>query len=259
MGFDVFAGVRNDVAGKALQKAASGRLVPVHIDVADAASISAARELVAGEVGDAGLSGLVNNAGTTVPCPVEYLPLDEFRRQLEVNLVGHLAVIKAFLPLLRRRRGRIVNVSSVGGKVGGPLMAPYVAAKHGLEGLSDALRLELAPHGMHVSVIEPGLIATDMGGKLIRDTEVWLGALPPEGQHQYGAWLQAISRNVGRESAKGSSPDVVARAVAHALTSRRPRTRYPVGAGAKRMVTLRRILPDRVMDRIMNRALGLPS
>ena len=129
----------------------------------------------------------------------------------------------------------------------------------GLEGLSDALRLEMTSMGMHVSVIEPGLIATDMGGKLMRDTETWLHSLPAEGQQRYGSWMKGMSASVGRESANGSPPDVVARAVAHALTSRRPRTRYAVGAGAKRILTLRRILPDRVMDRMLSRALGLTS
>ncbi len=162
-GFHVFAGVRKDEDGQALRGAASDRLVPVHMDVTDGESILGARDLVAERVGTAGLAGLVNNAGTTLPCPVEYLPLEQFRRQLEVNLTGHLAVIQALLPLLHSGRGRIVNVSSVGGKVAGPLMAPYVVAKHGMEGLSDTLRLELGWSGMHVAVIEPGLISTAMG------------------------------------------------------------------------------------------------
>jgi NAD(P)-dependent dehydrogenase (short-subunit alcohol dehydrogenase family) len=257
LGFHVFAGVRRDEDGDALRCAASGRLVPVHLDVTDGASIAGARDLVAEQVGTAGLAGLVNNAGTTLPCPVEYLPLERFRQQLEVNLTGHLAVIQAFLPLLRRGRGRIVNVSSVGGKVGGPLMAPYSVAKHGLEGLSDTLRFELGWSGMHVAVIEPGLIATTMGGKLQRDTEATLRSLPQDGRSRYGNSLKAIAATISREAANGSPPEVVARAVAHALTSRKPRTRYPVGVGARRLLLLRRVLPDRLMDRLFLRAIGV--
>ncbi len=169
-GFRVFAGVRKDADGAALQAEASGPLTPVHIDVTEEESITAMVERVGAAVGSAGLAGLVNNAGTTLPGPVEYLPLSGFRRQLEVNLVGPLAVTQALLPLLRAGGGRVVNVTSAAGKAGVPLMAPYVAAKHGLEGLSDVLRLEFRQLGVHVSVIEPGFIATDMGGKLQRDT-----------------------------------------------------------------------------------------
>lgn len=188
-GFRVFAGVRKDTDGEALRAAASERLTPLFLDVTDESSIGAAAKLVADEVGragEAGLAGLVNNAGTTLPCPVEYLTLDAFRRQLEVNLVGPLAVTKAFLPLLVRGAGRIVNVTSGAGKAGVPLMAPYVAAKHGLEGLSDVMRLELGQLGVGVSVIEPGFVATDMRDKLERDTDEVIRALPEQGRSRYG-------------------------------------------------------------------------
>lgn len=256
-GFHVFAGVRRQEDGQALRQAASERLTPVHIDVTDEASITAAGEAVTEAVGDAGLTGLVNNAGTMVQCPVEFLPLAEFRHQLEVNLTGHLAVIQTFLPLLHRGQGRIVNVSSVGGKIGGPLMASYAAAKHGLEGLSDTLRLELRALGIHVSVIEPGPIATAMGGKLERDTEARLRSLSPDGRSRYGESLEKMASTVSREGAKGSPPEVVARAVEHALTSRKPQTRYAVGAGAKQMLFLRRMLPDRWIDRMLIHAAGV--
>jgi NAD(P)-dependent dehydrogenase (short-subunit alcohol dehydrogenase family) len=199
----------------------------------------------------------VNNAGTTLPGPVEYLPLSGFRRQLEINLVGPLAVTQALLPLLRAGRGRVVNVTSAAGKVGVPLMAPYVAAKHGLEGLSDVLRLELLQSGVRVSVIEPGFIATAMGGKLQRDTVDAIRSLPDEGRRRYGPQLEAIAENISQHAASGSGPQVVAEAVLHALTSDKPRTRYPVGDGAKRMLMLRRILPDRGFDRIILKAAGL--
>jgi NAD(P)-dependent dehydrogenase (short-subunit alcohol dehydrogenase family) len=256
-GFRVFAGVRRKADGDALRSAASQSLTPVHVDVTDAPSIQAMAEEVTSEVGDAGLYGLVNNAGTTLPCPVEYLPLDEFRRQLEVNLVGPLAVTQALLPLLLRGRGRIVNVTSAAGKAGVPLMAPYVAAKHGLEGLSDVLRLELGPLGVQVAIIEPGFVSTAMRGKLEHDTEETVRALPDEGRRRYGGQLTAVAESISKHAAQGSDPDVVAADVLHALTSAKPRTRYPSGAGAKRMLFMRRILPDRRFDRIILRAGGL--
>jgi NAD(P)-dependent dehydrogenase (short-subunit alcohol dehydrogenase family) len=256
-GFRVFAGVRGKAAGNALRSAASQSLTPVHVDVTDAPSIHAMAEEVTSEVGDAGLYGLVNNAGTTLPCPIEYLPLDGFRRQLEVNLVGPLAVTQALLPLLLRGRGRIVNVTSAAGKAGVPLMAPYVAAKHGLEGLSDVLRLELGPLGVQVAIIEPGFVSTAMRGKLEHDTEETVRALPAEGRRRYGGQLTAVAESISKHAAHGSDPDVVAADVLHALTSAKPRIRYPSGAGAKRMLFVRRILPDRRFDRIILRAGGL--
>lgn len=255
LGFQVFAGVRRRQDAEALRAQGSERLTPLLLDVTDEASIEAARALVAESAGF-GLAGLVNNAGTTAPCPVEYLPMEEFRQQLEVNLIGPFALVKAFLPLLQEGRGRIVNVSSVGGRVALPYMAPYAAGKFGLEGLSDTLRLELTRLGMHVSVIEPGSIATSMGGKLTRDTERWVGSLPADGQARYGKSLRAMAGEISGAAAKGSQPEVVARAIVHALTSRRPRARYAVGAGAKRMLALRRLLPDSMIDRMITKAAG---
>jgi NAD(P)-dependent dehydrogenase (short-subunit alcohol dehydrogenase family) len=250
-GFRVFAGVRKDADGAALKRAASGTLTPVFIDVTDKASIAAVAKQVADAVGETGLAGLVNNAGTTLPCPVEYLAIDDFRRQLEVNLVGPLAVTQAVLPLLLHGGGRVVNVTSGAGKAGVPLMAPYVAAKHGLEGLSDVLRLEFGPLGIHVAVIEPGFVATAMRGKLEHDTDEVIRMLPDEGRARYGARLSALAESISTHAAQGSDPNVVAQAVLHALTSHRPRTRYPVGAGAKRTLLLRRVLPDRQFDRVI--------
>jgi NAD(P)-dependent dehydrogenase (short-subunit alcohol dehydrogenase family) len=236
---------------------ASASLIPVRVEVTDSTSIHAMAERVAHDVGDVGLHGLVNNAGTTLPGPIEFLALDDFRHQLEVNLVGQLAVTQALVPLLRRARGRVVNVTSAAGKAGVPLMAPYVAAKHGMEGLSDVMRLEFRRLGIDVAVIEPGFVGTAMGGKLRRDTEAAIGALPDEGRDRYATALGKLADAISTHAATGSSPDVVADAVVHALTSDRSHTRYPAGRGAKRMLFMRRILPDRRFDRIILRAGGL--
>lgn len=247
-GFHVFAGVRRRVDADALERQASERLTPIHLEVTDDESIQAARELVEQAVGPDGLAGLVNNAGSTVPCPVEYLPMEEFRHQLEVNLFGPFALVKTFLPLLEKGCGRIVNVTSAGGRIAIPYMATYSASKFGLEGLSDTLRMELGRLGMHVSVVEPGGVATSMRGKLIRDTERWVGSFPTAGRERYGKLVETMARRVDAHSEHGSPPEVIARAILHALTSRRPKTRYAVGAGAKRLLALRRILSDRMVD-----------
>ncbi len=256
-GFRVFAGVRKEADGEALRSVSSESLTPVYIDVTDAGSIQAMAEEVGSAVGDAGLHGLVNNAGTTLPCPIEFLPLDGFRRQLEVNLVGPLAVTQALLPMLRQGHGRVVNVTSAAGRAGVPLMAPYVSAKHALEGISDVMRLEFRQLGIHVAIIEPGFVGTEMGGKLQRDTEGAVGALPDEGRRRYGPALGKLAERIGHHAATGSPPAVIAKDVLHALTSKRPRTRYPSGAGAKPMLFMRRVLPDRQFDRIILRTGGL--
>lgn len=256
-GFRVFAGVRKDADGDALRSVASSSLTPVHIDVTDAASIRAMAENVKREVGETGLHGLVNNAGTTIACPIEYLQVDGYRRQLEVNLVGPLAVTRALLPMLKQAQGRVVNVTSVAGRAGVPLMAPYVSAKHGLEGLSDVMRLEFRQLGIRVAVIEPGFVGTSMGGKLRRDTDAALSSLPDDGARRYGAALKKLAEQINHHAATGSPPEVVAESVLHALTSNKPRTRYPAGVGARRMLLMRRILPDPQFDRIILRAGGL--
>src|SRR5712691_5002789 len=159
LGFCVFAGVRREVDGAALQGKASERLTPLLLDVTDAASIRFAVEIVATGVVETGLAGLVNNAGITVAGPLEFLPVSELRRQLEVNVIGQVAVTQAFLPLLRRGQGRIVNMGSLAGRIATPFIGPYHASKFAMEALTDSLRMELRRWGMHVSLIEPGFIA----------------------------------------------------------------------------------------------------
>jgi NAD(P)-dependent dehydrogenase (short-subunit alcohol dehydrogenase family) len=256
-GFRVFAGVRKESDGDALRSQTSESFTPVHIDVTDAESIAAMADKVNADVGDAGLYGLVNNAGTSLPCAIEYLPLDAFRRELEVNLVGPLAVTQALLPLLARAEGRVVNVTSAAGKAGVPLIAPYVAAKHGLEGLSDVMRLEFRHLGIQVAIIEPGFVGTAMGDKLQRDTADAVSALPDEGRRRYGPALQKVAENISQQAATGSPPEVVAEDILRALTSKKPRTRYRSGAGAKPMLFARRVLSDRMIDRVILRTGGL--
>ena len=165
LGFRVFAGIRNESDGRSLIEGSAGRITPLLIEVTDSVSALAAADRVAGAVGSAGLSGLVNNAGIVVAGPLEFLPLSELRKQFEVNVLGQIAVTQAFLPLLRQARGRIVNMSSIAGRVAFPYIGPYSASKYALEAISDALRIELLPWGISVSVIEPGDVATPIWKK----------------------------------------------------------------------------------------------
>lgn len=257
-GFRVFAGVRNKKDAESLKAAGGAGLVPIELDVTNTDSIAAAARQVDESLGG-GLDGLVNNAGIAIAVPVEAVAMDVLRRSFEVDVFGQIAVIQAFLPLIRRGRGRIVNMGSVGGHITIPFGGVLCGCKSAFGSLSDALRLELHPFGIHVCVIEPGAIHTPGVEKTLGDVEGALESLPPEAARRYGPMFREfVQRSYDRES-NGSPPDVVARAVHHALTSRRPRTRYPVGRDARMLVTLPRVLPDRILDFIRRRLFAMPA
>ncbi|TMB92074.1 MAG: SDR family NAD(P)-dependent oxidoreductase [Chloroflexi bacterium] len=258
-GYRVFAGVRRQEDGRALAEAASSRLVDVMLDVTDGASIDAAAELIAAQLGDARFLGVVNNAGIAVGGPAEFIALDGWRRQLEVNVIGQVAVVQRFLAMIRAHGGRIVNISSVGGRVSQPFVAPYVASKHAVEAISDALRMELRPWGIEVCLIEPGSVATPLWEKSTRAAvEALSGSAPQQVFELYGRAVEAITKVVRRQEEMGVPPERVALAVLHALTARRPKTRYVVGRDAQMLLLLRRILPDRWRDELILRYAGLP-
>jgi NAD(P)-dependent dehydrogenase (short-subunit alcohol dehydrogenase family) len=253
-GFRVFAGYRKPADAASL---AAEALEPVPIDVTDEEQVAAAASRVGEALGGQGLWGLVNNAGVPVPGPIEALPIDDLRRQLEVNLVGQVAVTQALLPSLRRARGRIVNVTSVGGRVGTPFMGAYHASKFGFEGISDALRRELAGVGVQVSAIEPGSIATGIWDRGREEAEALIAAMSPEAAQAYGADVGAALGMAARTGERGTDPDRVARVVERALTARRPRARYVVGADARAMILAQAVLPTRAFDRLLRHAIGL--
>jgi NAD(P)-dependent dehydrogenase (short-subunit alcohol dehydrogenase family) len=257
IGYRVFAGVRKDSDAESIRGEGSDRLEPLTIDVADEASIAAAAKSVEEKIGDAGLAGLVNNAGIVVAGPLEGLPLDGLRRQLEVNVVGQVAVTQAFIPALRRARGRIVLMSSVGGRISIPFMSPYHVSKWGLEAIGDALRLELKPWGMDVVIVEPGAIATPFWQKGQDTADEVEGNMDPEVRRLYGEQLEAVRGAARKSEAEGIPPERVAEVVAKALTSARPKTRYLVGRDAKLNARIRKIVPDRLFDRLISRELGL--
>jgi NAD(P)-dependent dehydrogenase (short-subunit alcohol dehydrogenase family) len=258
-GFRVFAGVRKQKDAETLRTESGGRVVPVELDVTDRATIESAARTVQAQVGEHGLDGLVNNAGIATPAPIEYMSADVLRRQFEVNVFGQVAVTQAFLPLIRRARGRIVNIGSVGSHIALPFGGALCGSKGAFTLLSDALRLELRPFGIHVCLIEPGAISTPAVDKTLGDAEALIGSLPPEGAARYGTKIREFMRRGHERETKGSPPAVVAEAIHHALTARRPRLRYPVGADARMLVTLPRVLPERALDRVRLRMLGMDT
>lgn len=256
-GFRVFAGVRREADGESLRAEASDQLTTLLLDVTDAAAIELAAKTVASEVGEAGLAGLVNNAGIGVEGPVEFLDINDWRYQFEVNLFGPAAVIRAFLPLVRSARGRIVNVSSAAGRASTPLLGAYCASKFALEALSDALRVEVRGSGLRVSIIEPGFIETPMLDKGKSESEALIAKLPPNGRELYADAVRKFQSTVNAFRKRASAPEDVARAIQRALTSRRPKARYTVGADSKLLTTLARVLPARAQDAINGRLVGL--
>jgi NAD(P)-dependent dehydrogenase (short-subunit alcohol dehydrogenase family) len=258
-GWTVLAGVRNAAAGDALAADAgpAARLHPLQLDVTDPAQVAAAAERVAelSAPAPSALDALVNNAGIGVGGPVELLSQEELRQQFDVNVFGQIAVTQALLPALRRARGRIVFLSSIGGRVAMAFTAPYAASKHAIEAFGDALRVELRTSGVEVALVEPGSVATpiwDKGRSAARQVEV-----PPELQAEYGAVPAAMEKVLEDTARRGVDPARVAATIERALTSDRMRARYLVGRDAVVMLTMRRLLPDHVFDRVASRVLGV--
>lgn len=250
-GFTVFAGVRNETDFARLS-AATPQIRPLFLDVTDADAIARAVR----EVDESGLMlrGVVANAGIAVGGPLEYLPVSELRRVLETNVIGAVAVTQAFLPQLRLTRGRVVLVGSISGRIAFPLMAPYAASKFALRAISDALRLELTPAGIGVSLIEPGAVKTPIWAKGRASRDRLLAMLGPVATEHYGDVLEALFRATEQEERIGMPVERVANAILHALTSRHPRARYLLGAQA-RAGSVVALLPAAVRDRIFGSAL----
>jgi NAD(P)-dependent dehydrogenase (short-subunit alcohol dehydrogenase family) len=240
LGFEVLAGVRDPAD-------APEGLEPVRLDVTSESDVAAAAERVGGE-----LHALVNNAGIAISGPVEVVPIEEWRRQLEVNLLGQIAVTRALLPAILRARGRIVNMSSIGGRVANPLFGPYSASKFALEAVSDALRREVAADGVRVVSVEPGGIATPIWGKGMDDARRVVSGMTEEQERRYSKLIAAVTKAVERIAREGLPPEEVARVVGEAITTDRPRARYVVGREAKVQALAARLLPDRAFDALMS-------
>jgi NAD(P)-dependent dehydrogenase (short-subunit alcohol dehydrogenase family) len=250
-GWRVFAGVRRKEDGEALQKAGSGRIEPLMLDVTDAEQIADAARRVGEKVGSEGLHGLVNNAGIALGGPIEALAIEDLRAVLETNVIGQVAVTQAFLPLVRDARGRVVFVGSVNGRLSLPFLSPYTASKHAIEAIGDSLRGEMRPFGVKVSIVEPGAIETPMrekGSAAAHKVKVELSASQ---LRIYGKAIDGFIAGAAKADEQASSPEKVAAAIEHALTANRPRTRYLVGPDARAQALLASLLPDRVGDRVI--------
>jgi NAD(P)-dependent dehydrogenase (short-subunit alcohol dehydrogenase family) len=251
-GFHVLAGVRR------IRDAAAIRgpgVEPLILDITNPEHIQALADRVAGDPQGRAVRALVNNAGVPVNAPIEMFAIDEWRRLFEVNLFGHIAVTQALLPALIRSKGRVVNISSVGGKIAMGGYGPYAATKFALEAVSDSLRREIAPAGVQVVVVEPGAVRTEMPGHAIAATQRLASTMTREQTHRYGALVHAIAAQTASHADSGLSAAAAAKVVAKAATVRKPRTRYTVGREAALLIPLTRMLPDRTVDRVLAAAL----
>lgn len=258
LGFLVFAGVRRLEDGEALKAKGTKRLVPLLLDVTDERSIGRAADLVRGAVGEVGLAGLVNNAGIAVAGPLEVVPIAELRKQLEVNVIGPVAVTQALLPLLRKGRGRIVNMGSIAGRTTMPFLGPYSMSKFALEAMTAALRLELDVWGIEVSIVEPGAIATPIWGKSIAAADQSQSTVPPGALSLYAEQLASVRLAIAEVERRAISVDAVVLAVEHALMARRPKTHYLVGSDARFRALMAVWLPHRLQDRLLRWFLRFP-
>lgn len=255
-GFRVFAGVRRSEDGVRLARCGCGTVEPVVFDVTDGAALAAVSAEIDARIGELGLGGLINNAGVASFGPLEHLPIDRLRAQIDVNVVGPIATTQALLPLLRRGRGRIVNMSSISGRISSPFLGAYAASKFALEALTDALRMELIPWQISVVLVAPGKVRTPIWSKSLAAAQRFISELPPEALALYGRAMTAALESQSRLCEVSLPPGAVARVVRHALTTPWPRTRYLVGTDAKAGAWLRRVLPDRALDWFLRRRFG---
>ncbi len=252
-GWNVFAGVRRAQDGEELTGAQPGRISPVVVDVTDAEQVAALEQALPPD-----LDALVNNAGIVVGGPLEAVPLSELRRQLEVNVVGQVAVTQALLPRLRRTRGRVVFVSSLSGRVSTPLTGPYNASKFALEAVADALRMEVAPWGIRVAVVEPAQTDTDMWHKADEELDSTVALLSPAHRDLYAKHIDGFRKSIPRSQRMAKPAETVAATIERALTARRPRARYVVGAPARIQAVLARWTPTPLLDVMLRAGTGVP-
>jgi NAD(P)-dependent dehydrogenase (short-subunit alcohol dehydrogenase family) len=251
-GWDVFAGVRSEAVGRLLASEAVG-ITPVVLDVTDADHIAALDETLPER-----LDAVVNNAGVVVAAPVEGLALEDLRRQFEVNVVGQVAVTQAVLPRLRASRGRVIFVSSISGRVSAPFMGAYSASKYALEALADALRLEMRPWGVHVVLIEPGAIDTDIWRHAQDQAQETEDAMTSEHRDLYAGHITGMRRFITRTQRQTTKVDKVAAVIQRAVGASRPRARYVVGLDARAQLAMGAALPTAAVDAAVARAAGVP-
>jgi NAD(P)-dependent dehydrogenase (short-subunit alcohol dehydrogenase family) len=256
-GWHVFAAVRKDSDAQAIQTEANARIDAIVLDVTDGESICRAAREVGGRLGGTGLDALFNNAGIGLVAPVEYMSLDRVREVFAVNLFGQIATIQAFLPLIRAAKGRIINNGSVGDHITPPFGGAISSSKAAFASMSAALRLELRPQGIAVSVIEPGSIHTPAVEKTLGGIEKTIARLPAAGAALYANAMRSMVRTFRAKEDAGSPPEAVAEVVERALTDAHPRTRYPAGKDAIKLALLARFLPEKLVDVAILKTFGL--
>jgi NAD(P)-dependent dehydrogenase (short-subunit alcohol dehydrogenase family) len=252
-GWHVYAGVRSPEDGAALGAPASGQITPVQLDITDDEQVAALVNVLPDT-----LNAVVNNAGVVVAGPVEAVPVAELRRQLEINVVGQAAVTQAVLPRLRFSRGRLVFVSSVSGLIATPMFGPYSASKFALEAMVDALRMELAPWGIRVALVEPAQTDTDLWRHAEQDLDEAAAGLTPAHRELYAKHIAGFRKTIPRSMSAASPADGVAATIEKALTASRPRARYVVGAGARAQAILGRAMPTLIRDVVLRFGAGVP-
>ena len=242
-GFIVFAGFRSETDGQRMA-ALHSNIRPARLDVTDRESVEAASSKVLAS--GVNLRGLVNNAGIAVGGPVEFLPIDQWRRLFDVNVFGAVMTTQAFLPQLRAHGGRIIFIGSVSGRLAAPFLAPYSASKFALRAITDALRIEVAPAGVFVSIIEPGSVRTPIWNKGLQSQQQLVQLLGPQGVALYGDALENLLHATELQERVGMHVDRVTQVIVHALTARRPKTHYLVGS---RLASAASHLPATIRDR----------
>jgi len=255
LGYRVFAGVRKAADGDALVKQAPSGLEPLIIDVTNEAQTRAAAAEVERKLGGAPLTALWNNAGISVNAPIEFIPLDDLRRQLDVNVIGQVAATQAFLPLIRKAKGRILITGSIGGFFTTPMLVPYCMSKYAMEAMADGLRRELRPFGVEVVLLEPGGIQSKIWEKGISESEMFLKNAPPQMMEVYGWLVRALQRLAPQMEKRSKPPQEVLDCVVRALESPRPKTRYRMGSNSTAQKIISK-LPDRVQDSLVARMVG---
>jgi NAD(P)-dependent dehydrogenase (short-subunit alcohol dehydrogenase family) len=255
-GWKIYAGVRKLEDGERLKAFAPSNIYPVSLDITNTAHIQTVYQILKRELNAEGLQGLVNNAGIAVNGPMEFLNLGDIREQFEINFFAQLDMIQTFLPLIRSGQGRIVNMSSISGRVAMPFFGPYSSSKFAFAAISDSLRFELRRWKIHVSVIEPGSINTPIWEKSLAIAQERLEKLPEIAFQYYRDDIDRILEKTARTGKKGISPQHVANAVRHALTANRPKNRYVVGGGAKIAATFARYAPSWLFDWVVSRVTG---
>lgn len=253
-GFHVLAGVRR---AQDAEQLGAARVEPVILDITNPAQIDEIAGRVADDPGGRPLGVLVNNAGVAVNAPVETIPMDEWRRQFDVNFFGHVGITQALLPALLEARGRIVNVSSIGGRVAAPTFGAYAGSKFALEAMSDALRREVGRLGVTVIVVEPGTVATAIWGKGLATADQLITGMTVGQRSRYGDLLAAVRRQAQTLERSGIAPEAAAQVIVKAVEAAKPRPRYLIGRDAKIMAAVAKQLPDRTLDRLIARNLRL--